>query len=116
MYIERCMHGSERGLRKTNIVIYQVAFFLLYSIPAYITGMLTGEIHYDTPELESILSNTYGQLVYQEQVIQTVQKLAGFTPGQADSIRKAMGLVSGPYIMETLYRAQGKIGGGCTII
>lgn len=61
------------------------------SIPEYLEGLHSGKVHYDTPELESILCNTYGCLVYQEQVIQTVQKLAGFTPGQADTIRKAMG-------------------------
>lgn len=48
-------------------------------------------IKYLTPELESILSSTYGVIVYQEQVMQIVQKLAGFSMGRADLIRKAMG-------------------------
>lgn len=50
-----------------------------------------GSIKYLTPELESILSSTYGVIVYQEQVMQIVQKLAGFSMGRADLIRKAMG-------------------------
>lgn len=49
------------------------------------------QIHYDTPELEPILKNTYGIIVYQEQVINTVINLAGFSKGQGDWIRKAMG-------------------------
>ncbi|MHB8174629.1 MAG: DNA polymerase III subunit alpha, partial [Nitrospirota bacterium] len=46
---------------------------------------------YDPPELEEILRNTYGVIVYQEQVMQIAVKLAGFTLGQADTLRKAMG-------------------------
>ena len=61
-------------------------------IPRYVESMLDeSKIAYDTPELEPILKNTYGVLVYQEQVMQTVKALAGFTSGQADLIRKAMG-------------------------
>ncbi len=60
-------------------------------IPDYIKGKNNREsIHYVTPELESILEPTYGCIVYQEQVMQIVQKLAGYTMGQADNIRRAM--------------------------
>ena len=60
-------------------------------IPDYIKGKNNpGEIVYVTPELESILEPTYGCIVYQEQVMQIVQKLAGYTMGQADNIRRAM--------------------------
>ena len=48
-------------------------------------------IIYDVPELEKILSNTYGVIVYQEQVMHAVRELAGFSAGQSDIIRKAMG-------------------------
>ncbi|VAV84378.1 DNA polymerase III alpha subunit [hydrothermal vent metagenome] len=48
-------------------------------------------IVYDRPELESILENTYGVMVYQEQVMEISRTLAGFTPGEADMLRKAMG-------------------------
>lgn len=61
-------------------------------IPHYIENMLNPEyITYDTPELEPILKNTYGIIVYQEQVMFIVRELAGFSKGQADTIRKAMG-------------------------
>ena len=60
-------------------------------IPDYIKGKNNPQdIHYMTPELESILEPTYGCIVYQEQVMQIVQKLAGYTMGQADNIRRAM--------------------------
>lgn len=49
------------------------------------------KIHYDHEKLIPILKNTYGVIVYQEQVIFTVRELAGFSKGQADTIRKAMG-------------------------
>lgn len=60
-------------------------------IPNYISAMHSGIIHYDHPMLEDILSNTYGILVYQEQIMFAVRKLAGFSAGQADTVRKAMG-------------------------
>ena len=49
------------------------------------------KISYDLPEMEEFLSETYGITVYQEQVMLLSQKLAGFSKGQADSLRKAMG-------------------------
>lgn len=60
-------------------------------IPDYIKGKSDqSAISYVCPELESILSATYGCIVYQEQVMQIVQKLAGYTMAQADNIRRAM--------------------------
>ncbi|MCL2098316.1 MAG: DNA polymerase III subunit alpha [Bacteroidales bacterium] len=49
------------------------------------------KIVYDFPEMEEFLEDTYGVTVYQEQVMLLSQKLAGFTKGQADTLRKAMG-------------------------
>lgn len=49
------------------------------------------KIKYPDPCLESILSETYGVIVYQEQVMQVAQKIAGYTLGQADILRRAMG-------------------------
>ncbi|OGR82734.1 MAG: DNA polymerase III subunit alpha [Elusimicrobia bacterium RIFCSPLOWO2_01_FULL_64_13] len=49
------------------------------------------KVRYDHPVLEPILKETYGIIVYQEQVMKISQALAGFTPGQADVLRKAMG-------------------------
>ncbi len=48
-------------------------------------------IVYDLPEMEELLQETYGVTVYQEQVMLLSQKLAGFTKGDADVLRKAMG-------------------------
>ncbi|MBL7951784.1 MAG: DNA polymerase III subunit alpha [Flavobacteriales bacterium] len=49
------------------------------------------KIVYDLPEMEDLLKETYGVTVYQEQVMLLSQKLAGFTKGDADVLRKAMG-------------------------
>ncbi|MFA6816109.1 MAG: DNA polymerase III subunit alpha, partial [Lentisphaeria bacterium] len=48
-------------------------------------------LDYDVPEMEPILSETYGIMLYQEQVMQVVQVVAGFTLGNADILRRAMG-------------------------
>ncbi len=48
-------------------------------------------VTYDFPELEPILTETYGIVVYQEQVMQIAHRLAGFTLGEADLLRRAMG-------------------------
>ncbi|HSK71236.1 MAG TPA: DNA polymerase III subunit alpha, partial [Pyrinomonadaceae bacterium] len=49
------------------------------------------KVQYPTPEMKDILSNTYGILVYQEQIMQIAQKLAGYSLGEADMMRRAMG-------------------------
>lgn len=49
------------------------------------------EITYEHPLMENALKNTYGIIVYQEQVMQVSKDMAGFTGGQADTLRKAMG-------------------------
>jgi len=60
-------------------------------IPRYIEGKRNPEkTHYETPELESILNVTYGVMVYQEQVMEIVRKLAGYSMGRADLVRRAM--------------------------
>lgn len=62
------------------------------SIPTYIyNSHHPDEIKYAIPQLKEILDVTYGCLVYQEQVMQTVRTLAGYSMGRADVIRKAMG-------------------------
>lgn len=48
-------------------------------------------IEYELPELESILKDTYGVILYQEQVMQIARELAGYSLGQADMLRRAMG-------------------------
>ncbi|MDD2979851.1 MAG: DNA polymerase III subunit alpha [Hespellia sp.] len=60
-------------------------------IPQYIKGKNNPDsIVYDCPQLEPILSPTYGCIVYQEQVMQIVQELAGYTLGRSDLLRRAM--------------------------
>ena len=60
-------------------------------IPKYIEGKNSkGKVSYDTPQLISILEPTYGCIVYQEQVMQIVRDLAGYTMGGSDEVRRAM--------------------------
>ena len=60
-------------------------------IPKYIKGKNNRDsITYDCPELEPILSPTYGCIVYQEQVMQIVRDLAGYSYGRSDLVRRAM--------------------------
>ncbi len=61
------------------------------SIPKYIESRHNREkVNYALPELEGILSSTYGCLVYQEQVMQVFREIAGYSYGQADIVRRAM--------------------------
>lgn len=60
-------------------------------IPQYIQGKNHPEaVTYDCPQLEKILAPTYGCIVYQEQVMQIVMELAGYTMGRSDLVRRAM--------------------------
>ena len=60
-------------------------------IPTYIRNKNhPDQIVYDTPLLEPILKNSYGVIIYQEQVMQIFQRLAGYSLGQADLVRRAM--------------------------
>ncbi len=76
------------------------ALIALYRPGPLDTGMIdkfidckhgTTKITYLTPHLAPILQDTYGQIVYQEQVMQIAQQLAGYSLGQADLLRRAMG-------------------------
>ena len=61
-------------------------------IPDFVAGKNDpSKIHYDLPDMEEYLKETYGVTVYQEQVMRLSQKLAGFSKGKADKLRKAMG-------------------------
>jgi DNA polymerase-3 subunit alpha len=62
------------------------------SIPQFIEAKNgRQEIRYPDPSLEGILKETYGVITYQEQVMQVAQKIAGYSLGQADLLRRAMG-------------------------
>ncbi len=61
-------------------------------IPSFVNRKMGVEaISYDLPDMEEFLDNTYGITVYQEQVMRISQKVAGFSKGKADKLRKAMG-------------------------
>ena len=90
------MTGVCLGLKPQNIEDI-TAIIALYrpgpmdSIPRFIACKNNPEkITYKHPSLVPILSNTYGCIVYQEQVIQIFQQLAGYSLGQADMVRRAM--------------------------
>ena len=79
-------------------------------IPQFIARMHGEEkIEYVHPRAESILKETYGIIVYQEQVMQLTRALAGFTRGQSDNVRKAMG----KKIAKMLDELEGKFYEGC---
>jgi DNA polymerase III subunit alpha len=91
--MRRCL----RLLRPTQVQ-HLLAIVALYrpgpmeSIPAFAAAK-NGQVpvSYLHPDLEEILRETYGICVYQDQVLQIVRKIAGFTWGEADVLRKAMG-------------------------
>ncbi len=71
------------------------------------------KIEYDLPEMEEFLSETYGITVYQEQVMLLSRKLAGFTKGEADRLRKAMGKkkISEMMVLKDKFMSQGQANG-----
>ncbi len=70
-------------------------------IPDFIAGKHGKKVtHYLHPKLKPILEKTYGVVVYQEQIIQIATDLAGFTPGEADVLRKAVGKKIGKLLRE----------------
>lgn len=91
--------GMKRYLKllKPTVIEDIIAMVALYRpgpmdwIPDFISGKHGRKIKYVHPKLEPILANTYGVAVYQEQVMQIARDLAGFTMGEADVLRKAMG-------------------------
>ena len=71
------------------------------------------EVNYPHPKLEPILEQTYGVIVYQEQVMQIAQVLAGYTLGDADNLRRAMGKKDAEKMAEgarALHRRRGRAG------
>ncbi|MEN9333269.1 MAG: polymerase subunit alpha [Bacteroidota bacterium] len=92
--------GMQKHLKDLKPTVFEdlIAMNALYRpgpmeyIPSFIKRKHGLEpIQYDLPEMEEYLKDTYGITVYQEQVMLLSQKLANFTKGQADSLRKAMG-------------------------
>jgi len=92
--------GMKRYLRELKPTVFEdiIAMVALYRpgpmewIPDYIDGKhQKKKVVYLHPKLAPILEKTYGVAIYQEQVMQIARDLAGFTMGQADVLRKAMG-------------------------
>ncbi len=92
--------GMKRYLRELKPTIFEdiIAMVALYRpgpmdwIPSFIAGKNSNKkIKYLHPKLEPILSTTHGIAVYQEQILQIARDLAGFTLGEADILRKAVG-------------------------
>lgn len=92
--------GMKRYLKQLKPTVFEdlIAMVALYRpgpmeyIPDFISGKHgTSEVKYLHPKLEPILKNTYGVAVYQEQLMQIARDLAGFSLGEADVLRKAVG-------------------------
>lgn len=83
------------GISKIEEIIALVALYRpgpMEFIPTFINCKLGKEIpEYETQEMEELLSETYGIMVYQEQIMQVVQAVAGFSLAQADIMRRAIG-------------------------
>lgn len=91
------------GMRKTlktikannfNDLVASVALFRpgpMAYIPDYAKNKENGKYNCIVPEMDEILKDTHGIMIYQEQVMQVAQKLGGYTLGKADNLRKAMG-------------------------
>lgn len=60
-------------------------------VDVFIDGAHGGRVSYDLPELEEVLSETYGVILYQEQVMRIAQMIGGFSLAEADLLRRAMG-------------------------
>jgi DNA polymerase-3 subunit alpha len=112
------MQSLNERLRPTNFEDI-IAVLALYRPGPMESGMLDdfierkhgrAKITYMFPELEPILKPTYGVIVYQEQVMQIVQTIGGFTLGGADVVRRAMG----KKIKEEMDRLKGEFADGAS--
>ncbi len=101
-----------RSVQPSNIEEL-IAILALYRPGPLKSGMVTRyvrrkhgreKVEYLLPDLEPILKETYGIIVYQEQVMQIAEKVAGFTLGQADILRRAMGKKKMEVMQEQIQR------------
>lgn len=80
------------------------------NIPEYLRCRTSPSVvHYLHPDLKPILESTYGVMIYQEQIMQTAQKMAGFSLGRADVLRRAMSKKK----LKELQSLQKEFIGGC---
>ncbi len=91
--------GMKNLLRKMQVnhfndIVATIALFRpgpMENIPLYLEARKDkSKLHYPHPSLEPILKETYGIMIYQEQIMQVTQVIAGFSLGKADILRKAM--------------------------
>ncbi len=110
--------GMKKHLKHLKPTVFEdlVAMNALYRpgpmsyIPSYINRKHGKEkIEYDHPLMETYLKSTYGITVYQEQVMLLSRKLANFTRGQSDNLRKAMG----KKVIETMNKLKNNFIEGC---
>ncbi len=91
--------GMQKTIKslKPNIIDDLVALVALFrpgpmeNIPVYVARKFGEKVEYLHPKMESILKDTYGIMVYQEQVMEMGKQLAGYSLGAADVLRRAMG-------------------------
>lgn len=112
--------GMRKYLKQLKPTVFEdiIAMVALYRPGPLNSGMIDEFIHrkhgrkaveYKHPIMEKALKNTYGVIVYQEQVMQLSKDMAGFTGGQADTLRKAMG----KKIAELMEKMKGEFIEGC---
>lgn len=83
------------GVNRIENIIALIALYRpgpMQFIPEFVSRKMENKkIEYDHPSMETILEETYGIMLYQEQIMQVVQEVAGFSLGQADILRRAIG-------------------------
>jgi len=89
-YLRKLKPDSLGDLAAMN-ALYRPGPLDAYMVDEYIDRKKGKKVHYEHPKLEKILKETYGVIVFQEQVLEIAKELAGYTLGKADILRKAMG-------------------------
>ena len=103
------------GVETIEHIIALVAIYRpgpMQFIPEFVARKMgTIKTEYDHPVMEPIIKETYGIMLYQEQIMEVVQKLAGFTLGQADMLRRAIGKKK----MDEMMKQKEKFVKGCAV-
>ncbi len=89
-YLRKLRPDSLSDLAAMN-ALYRPGPLDAYMVDEYIERKKGKKAHFEHPKLEKILKETYGVIVFQEQVLEIAKELAGYTLGKADILRKAMG-------------------------
>ncbi|MGH8004227.1 MAG: DNA polymerase III subunit alpha, partial [Limisphaerales bacterium] len=89
-YLRKLKPDSLSDLAAMN-ALYRPGPLDAFMVDEYIDRKKGKKVQYEHPKLEKILKETYGVIVFQEQVLEIAKELAGYTLGKADILRKAMG-------------------------